>query len=229
MTITGLELSHLFHKHPGNITVKTHGMPVFNDYRYDTQLSDDANEVLLAIEGEHDFVFNARLIDNIIEWDNGFEFKYDGKVHQFYWGEIVPLRGFELLNDDAVMPARKTKYALAHDLYSTEEVTVEPGKVVLVPTGITCYMPPSEGLDVLLRSGTTMEYQIILANHIGLIDPDYYGREIKLMIRNISDEPIVLPKGSRLCQARFTQALAVDDDEVTETLRTGGFHSTGSN
>ena len=72
----------------------------------------------------------------------------------------------------------------------------------------------------------------MLANSQGWIDCDYYSNEnndgnIGVFLKNISDKPITITKGEKIAQGMFIPFL-VDDNGNTDTIRTGGFGSTGA-
>jgi dUTP pyrophosphatase len=138
-------------------------------------------------------------------------------------------RGFEILagyEKKATMPVRQTAKSAGYDLSSAETVEIRPNEVVLVPTGLTAYMQNDEFLDIRIRSGTALKRGLILANGGGVVDADYYGNHIQVMLRNVSDKLVIIEKGERIAQAIFKKYLKVDDDNATGE-RKGGFGHTG--
>ena len=82
------------------------------------------------------------------------------------------------------------------------------------------------------RSGLGFKYGVSLANTVGIIDSDYYYADneghiwVKLVNQSIiSEECIVIPKGTAFMQGIFLPYGVTEDDNVTEQ-RTGGFGST---
>ena len=114
-----------------------------------------------------------------------------------------------------------------------EEVTLEPGKLQLVPTGVKAYMQAGEWLGMHIRSSMAVKKRLMLVNNVGIIDADYYNNadnegHIMLALLNMGSEPVVLPKGERVAQGIFYNYLTADGDEkVTKAVRGGGFGSTG--
>lgn len=57
-------------------------------------------------------------------------------------------RGFEkvakYMQVEFPMPERKTELSAGYDISAAEEVVLEPGKLVLVPTGVKAYMQAGE-------------------------------------------------------------------------------------
>ncbi len=136
------------------------------------------------------------------------------------------------LTNSASVPAYQTPGSAACDLCAAIEspVTIEPGKSVLIPSGIA--IAPEESCVCLLfaRSGLAVKHGITLANTVGVIDQDYRG-EIKVALINHGGEPYTVSPGERIAQmmfVRFAQAQFLPADELDETERgTGGFGHTG--
>jgi dUTP pyrophosphatase len=151
----------------------------------------------------------------------------------------VKQRGFEVLEDahyydyvtesmkPAQIPQRATKKSAGYDIRAVEEHFIKPGQMVAVPTGLTSYMQEDEFLDLRIRSGLAFKYQLTLQNDAGVIDADYYGKEIKVMIRNEGERVCRILPGDRIAQGIFINYLITDDDAPVTEDRTGGFGSTG--
>ena len=71
----------------------------------------------------------------------------------------------------------------------------------------------------------------MVANGVGVIDPDYSGPtdEIMIQLLNVGDSDALVRRGDRLAQGIVLPAPRVTWDEVTELRETvrGGFGSTG--
>lgn len=147
---------------------------------------------------------------------------------------MIKIRGFELVSkfqDEQLLPKRETAHAAGYDLKVAEPVTIEPGEIRLVPTGVKAYMQAEEVLYLYDRSSSPRKKGLVLINSVGVIDGDYYGNpdnegHIFAQMKNITDEPVVLEVGERIVQAVFAPFLIADGDEATGA-RTGGFGSTG--
>ena len=146
------------------------------------------------------------------------------------------VRGFEKVteyaNVDFLLPTRKTKYSAGYDFYLPEDITLKPGKVTLVPTGVKAYMQDTEYLGMHLRSSIAMKMCLTMINNQGIIDADYYNNidnegHIKLLVYNFNDHDVILIKGERVAQGIFYNYLLADDDvESQKETRSGGFGST---
>ena len=100
----------------------------------------------------------------------------------------------------------------------------------LVSTGVKCYLEPNTYLELSVRSSTPLNYLLVLANGVGIIDADYADNpdnegEIYLQLINIGPAPIYLKKGDIIGQGIIKHYLTVDEDKASGE-RKGGFGST---
>jgi dUTP pyrophosphatase len=111
-----------------------------------------------------------------------------------------------------------------------EQMIIEAGKVVLVPTNLSVAIPEGYEIQVRPRSGLAAKHGIGLLNSPGTIDSDYRG-EIKIILFNFSNEDFVIKRGERIAQlilAKVTIANLVEVKELSLTERgSGGFGHTG--
>lgn len=147
-------------------------------------------------------------------------------------------RGFEVVKNEMrkttgniTLPTRGTSKAMAYDLYANDDYVVEPNKIAKVWTDVKAYMGDNECLIMNVRS--SMGGKFMLANSQGWIDGDYYSNEgndgnIGVFLKNISDETLTINKGERIAQGAFFNFLVADNGN-TDTVRSGGFGSTGTN
>lgn len=131
------------------------------------------------------------------------------------------------------LPGYATAGAAGMDLLAAVAATVQiaPGARVLIPTGLRVAIPPGYELQVRPRSGLALRNGITLANSPGTIDEDYRG-ELGVILINLSDEPFVVERGSRIAQAVLAPVTragwAVVPSLDTTARGSGGFGSTGS-
>jgi dUTP pyrophosphatase len=135
-------------------------------------------------------------------------------------------------NPDLPLPGRATEHAAGYDVRSAEEaVTLEPGEIRLVGTGLTMELPVGVECQVRPRSGLALKHGITLPNSPGTIDPDYRG-ELRVIMQNTGSEPVTLERGERIAQlvfARFETPEVLLADKLSQTTRgDGGFGSTGT-
>jgi dUTP pyrophosphatase len=134
------------------------------------------------------------------------------------------------IHPDAQLPRYETEEAAGFDLASVASLTVEPGRVALVPTGLVIRAPHRMFLGIFARSSTPVKRGLMIANGVGVIDPDYCGTEdeIKIAVMNFTDAPVSIRKGDRLAQGIFLQAPQVEWVEAAPGEQSrGGFGATG--
>lgn len=145
------------------------------------------------------------------------------------------IRGFETINayKDAgfKLPERKTACSAGYDLTAAEDVTLMPGRVTVIPTGVKAYMQEDEYLGIHIRSGLAFKHGLSLINSQGIIDADYYNNpdnegHIMIAVINHGHDTVVIKRGERVAQGIFYKYLRADNDNASN-LRTGGMGSTG--
>ena len=148
-------------------------------------------------------------------------------------------RGFEILPEfkDKVtkleadlgisfIPQRATKGSSGYDIRTIEDVILQPGGIIMVPTGLTAKMLGDEELQLRGRSGLSRK-GLCLANGTGTVDSDYYGQHIQFIYANRGSDTIELKAGDRVGQGIFAKYLTTDDDSPLKDERVGGFGSSG--
>jgi dUTP pyrophosphatase len=135
------------------------------------------------------------------------------------------------LDPSVPLPAYQTSGSAAFDLAASQDVTVAPGEVRLVPTGLVIQVPDGHFLGVFARSSTPLKRGLVVANGVGVVDPDYSGPTDQVMIEvlNFTNQPVTLHRGDRIAQGIIMPAVRVQWEEVDDTKTTsrGGFGSTG--
>ena len=137
------------------------------------------------------------------------------------------------IGDTIPLPAYATSGAAGIDLAAAiaKPVTVEPGKRMMIPTGLAVDIPTTEIVGLIFpRSGLAAKHGLSLANAVGVIDSDYKG-EILCPVQNNGEQPYQIKPGDRISQLLFMPVLKVEI-EYTEELSgsergKGGFGSTG--
>jgi dUTP pyrophosphatase len=136
------------------------------------------------------------------------------------------------LHPNATLPTYGSAEAAGADLYACidDAVTIQPGEVYWVPTGIALEAPKGCAGLVYARSSLGAKRGLAPANKVGVVDSDYRG-EIKVVLLNHSNLPQTLQPGERVAQFVITPVLTPayeEVEELTDTTRgTGGFGSTG--
>lgn len=135
---------------------------------------------------------------------------------------------FKKMRDTAIAPEFKTEGAVAMDFYASldglkentqglgdKELVILPGVTVPVPLGVAVALEP--GYEMRIRPRSSMLLKGVRASievfselfvdgdeKVGTIDSDYRG-ELHAIILNMSETPIVIEEGDRICQGVITK------------------------
>lgn len=130
-------------------------------------------------------------------------------------------------------PAYATSGSAGLDLRACTEspLTIQPGEVNLVPTGVAIYLAdPGLAAMVLPRSGLGHKHGIVLGNLVGLIDSDYQG-QILVSCWNRGQIPFLLNPLERIAQLIVVPVVRVNFNIVNDFEKSNrgdkGFGSTG--
>ncbi len=130
------------------------------------------------------------------------------------------------------LPSYATEQSSGMDLRANtlETIVLKPLERVMVPTGLYISLPYGYEAQVRPRSGLAAKKGITVLNAPGTIDADYRG-EIKVILVNLSHDPVTLDPGERVAQlviASYARISWEPVDFLDETERgDGGFGSTG--
>ncbi|MBM3818297.1 MAG: dUTP diphosphatase [Acidimicrobiia bacterium] len=135
------------------------------------------------------------------------------------------------LDDTIPLPSYGTDESAGFDLAAAHDCEVAPGQIVLVRTGLVIEVPTGHFLGIFARSSAPLKRGLMVANGVGVIDPDYSGPsdEVMIQVLNITTSPVRITRGDRLAQGIVLPAPRVTWQEVTairEATR-GGFGATG--
>ena len=130
------------------------------------------------------------------------------------------------------LPAYASTGSSGCDLRASVEtpITLNPGEVKLIPTGLAISIPPGYEAQIRPRSGIALKHGVGMVNAPGTIDADYRG-EIGIILINWGKDPFVIQQGDRIAQmviARVCHAEIREVEELDETERgAGGFGHSG--
>ena len=134
---------------------------------------------------------------------------------------------------DLPLPAYATEHSAGMDLLAAvaEPLTLAPGEIKLVPTGLSIALPAGFEAQVRPRSGLALKSGVTVLNSPGTVDADYRG-EIGVILINHSKIPFTIERGMRIAQMVIAkhetiQWNAVEDLDATPR-GSGGFGSTGT-
>lgn len=119
------------------------------------------------------------------------------------------------------------------DLFSNEQITLEPFGRALVPTGISFNIPEGFEIQIRSKSGLAINQGLMVLNSPGTVDQGYTG-EILVIVFNTNNHSVVIEKGMKVAQAvlssvvsgKFVDLKKVDSVENKER-GSNGFGSTG--
>jgi dUTP pyrophosphatase len=135
------------------------------------------------------------------------------------------------LDPSIPLPSYSTAGAAGFDLAASADLTIQPGEVALVPTGLVIEVPRDHFLGVFARSSTPLKRGLMVANGVGIVDSDYCGPadEIKIEVVNFTSAPVDVRRGDRLAQGVILAYARAEWQEtaVAERATRGGFGSTG--
>jgi dUTP pyrophosphatase len=135
-------------------------------------------------------------------------------------------------NDDLPLPEYMSDGASGMDLPAAvgRPVTIPPGGVVHVPTGIAIEVPPGHEGQVRSRSGLALRHGVFVLNGPGTVDSDYRG-EVGVVLANFGSEAFTVRRGDRIAQlviGSVSRATWVEREVLEPSARQGGgFGHTG--
>lgn len=136
------------------------------------------------------------------------------------------------LDGELPLPTYASENASGLDLQAAikEDIVLKPLERILVPTGISIELPIGFEAQVRSRSGLAIKHGISCLNSPGTIDADYRG-EIKVILINLSNEPMTIKRGDRIAQLVIASTVKANLQEVSDLSETrrgsGGFGHTG--
>ena len=130
------------------------------------------------------------------------------------------------------LPAYETALSAGMDLRAAVDapVVLQSMERRAIPTGLAMAIPAGFEGQVRPRSGLALRKGLGMPNAPGTIDADYRG-ELKVLVINLSAEPIEISRGMRIaqlliCPVSQAEIAVVTDLDATER-GAGGFGSTG--
>jgi len=133
---------------------------------------------------------------------------------------------------DVDLPRYMSEHASGMDVRAAveEPVTLRPGEITLVPTGLRVAISPGYEVQVRPRSGLALKSGVTIVNTPGTIDADYRG-EVGLIVGNFGKEPFTVERGMRMAQLVVGKVIQAEIVEVARLPGSergeGGFGSSG--
>ena len=136
------------------------------------------------------------------------------------------------LDSNVSLPSYGTDEAAGFDLAASHDLDIAPGQVGLVRTGLVIEVPTGHFLAIFARSSSPLKRGLLVANGVGVVDPDYSGPNDEIMIQllNFTAAVVAVRRGDRLAQGIVLPAPRVTWQEVSEIrdVTRGGFGATGN-
>jgi dUTP pyrophosphatase len=131
------------------------------------------------------------------------------------------------LQPGARLPQRAHPSDAGADLFALESYEIYPNEQKLVDTGVAVKIPRGFAGFIYNRSSQGKK-GITIPHSVGVIDSDYRGN-LKVLLKNISEDPYLVQAGDRVAQLVVQRVeLPTFRDSWNDTTRgTGGFGSTG--
>ncbi len=136
-------------------------------------------------------------------------------------------------NPDLPLPSYESGGSSGLDLRAAvvKKVTLRPGEIMLIPTGLSISLPKGYEAQIRPRSGLALRYGLGLVNSPGTIDADYRG-EVGVIAINWGKKPLTIRRGERIAQvviSKVSRARVEEVDELDATKRgKGGFGHSGT-
>ena len=121
----------------------------------------------------------------------------------------------KLLTEDAMIPTRATPDSAGLDLFASEEIQIEPGKIQQIKTGISMAIPEDSYGRIAERSSLALKGLTIIG---GVVDRDYRG-EIIVILKNCTQKPVMIQKHQKIAQLIITKVY-FSKIEIVEELNT---------
>lgn len=138
---------------------------------------------------------------------------------------------------DKSLPAlyKESEMNVGYDLFARldKPITLKPGETARIPLNVATEIPYGVVGLVFQRSSTFKKWGIRLTNSVGVIDPSYCGDgdEWLAEVQNMTNAPITINPGDKICQAVFLPVVPLEIVEV-ESLGNkdrGGFGTSFNN
>ena len=139
------------------------------------------------------------------------------------------------LSPTAHEPTRGSEWAAGYDLHADLEgktyITLAPGEVRKISSGIAIALPQGTFGAIYPRSGNATKRGLVLANTVGIVDADYRGAVI-VALKNTSNTIQTIEHGERIAQLivqPFNPVIFNTVESIGTTARgDGGFGSSGT-
>lgn len=157
---------------------------------------------------------------------------FEGIDEDFYKMAKTKKLKVKKLHEDAILPKYNYVTDSGFDLHSVEDVVIPAFGRAFVPTGLSFQFEENHEIQVRTKSGLAINQGLMVLNSPGTVDQGYSG-EIKVIIFNVNNEVVTIPKGMKVAQAVLCPVIngkyvEISEEDLEETDRGDkGFGSTG--
>lgn len=188
--------------------------------------------------------YSKQIQDYLKQAEEEQEINFD-KIYQEYGVDIKKLEddmknyhpkltlGYNILHDNAIPPKYNYMSDSGFDLYSIEDVTIQPLGRDLVRTGLSFNIKDGYEIQVRSKSGLAINQGLMCLNSPGTVDNGYTG-EVKVILFNTNQSPVNIIKGMKIAQAVLCPVvngkwvdLEQSNKKVEKDRGENGFGSTG--
>lgn len=188
--------------------------------------------------------YSKQIQDYLKQAEEEQEINFD-KIYQEYGVDIKKLEddmknyhpkltlGYNILHDNAIPPKYNYMSDSGFDLYSIEDVTIQPLGRALVRTGLSFNIKDGYEIQVRSKSGLAINQGLMCLNSPGTVDNGYTG-EVKVILFNTNQSPVNIIKGMKIAQAVLCPVvngkwvdLEQSNKKVEKDRGENGFGSTG--
>lgn len=141
--------------------------------------------------------------------------------------------GYKKSNNDTVDPSYAYESDSGFDLYSVEEIWIQPFDRKLIPTGLHVDIPDGYEIQVRSKSGLALKQGLMVLNSPGTVDQGYLG-EIQVILFNTTNQRVKIERGQKIAQAVLSPVVSgkwvnfIQKDNLENKDRNeNGFGSTG--
>ena len=141
--------------------------------------------------------------------------------------------GYKKSNNDTVDPSYAYESDSGFDLYSVEEIWIQPFDRKLISTGLHVDIPDGYEIQVRSKSGLALKQGLMVLNSPGTVDQGYLG-EIQVILFNTTNQRVKIEKGQKIAQAVLSPVVSgkwvnfIQKDNLENKDRNeNGFGSTG--
>lgn len=121
---------------------------------------------------------------------------------------------FQKVDAEAKIPIFAKTGDAGMDVYSNAEMTIMPGEIIAIPTGVKMELPEGYVALVWDKSGIALKNGIKTMG--GVLDAGFRG-EVQIIMTNLSKKPFLVPKHTKVAQI-LIQKVECPKIEIAEVL-----------